>query len=150
MRRFLHPYFGLAIAMCLGLPGCGGSSFTEVTGRVTYNGKPLDRPGGTISFLGPDGVPHTAQIDTSGTYRASGVCLGENKVSVFYPRSVSAASSKKQSRVPDSSKALDPAKVPDSLFLIPERYAAPETSELTVVVDKNTVYNPDLTGPAIR
>jgi hypothetical protein len=130
------------------LSGCGGFSLTEVTGQVKYNGKPLDKPGGTISFLGPDGLPHSGEIDSSGNYRVANVCLGDNKVSVYYPRD--GAHPEKRKRGPDQGPPADRGKTSQSPFLTPESYASPETSGLTVVVDKSTVYNPDLKGPEIK
>src|SRR5439155_193513 len=89
MCCFLPRLFSLvpvAAILSLTLPGCGGISRTDVTGQVTYNAKPLNKPGGTISFFGADAVPVTANIDSNGNYRAEGVCRGENKVAVSYLR----------------------------------------------------------------
>ena len=142
--------FPLALILCPVLSGCGGSfSRTEVTGRVTYNGKPITRSGGTIAFLGSDGVPHPAEIDGEGNYRAAGVCVGENKVSVFYT-SVPAPTTPRK-RVPGTVRQpAMPNATPESVYLIPSTYAVPETSGLNVVVEKNMVYNPELTGPEIK
>ena len=71
------------VVLCLGLAGCG-SSQTEVNGQVKYNGKPLDKTGGSILFIGPDGRKATALIDGNGNYHAEGVSIGENKVAVVY------------------------------------------------------------------
>ncbi len=145
MRSLRFRSFVLStVVVFLFLSGCG-PSHTEISGQVTYNGKTLDKPGGTISFLGPDGIPHSAAIDTSGNYRVVGVCLGENKVAVAYMRATTTGTQKR--RAPD---ANDPARPVESPFLTPEFYAVWETSTLTVVVDKNKVYDPNLRGPEIK
>jgi hypothetical protein len=150
MLRLSPRFFGLcaaAAALCPCLAGCGGASRTEVTGKVTYNGKPIERAGGTIAFLGSDGVPVVAAIETTGDYHAAGVCLGDNKVTVSYTSTPPGGSTRKRvpGRMPEPPKAP-----PESPFLIPSKYAVPETSGLTVVVEKNTVYNPELTGPNLK
>jgi hypothetical protein len=134
----------IVAVLSLALAGCG--STTEVTGEVTYNGKPLDKPGGTISFFGPNGVPVTAPIDTSGHYKVAGVRVGENRVTVTYPRP---GLGQPKQRGPGKTGG-PPATSEDSPFLTPENYALPETSKLTVVVEGGTVYNPELTGPPIK
>jgi hypothetical protein len=136
------------VVMCFSLTGCG-SSQTDVTGQVHYNGKALEKPGGSILFIGPDGRKVTANVDGSGNYRAAGVSIGENKVAVIYMRP--APSGGPGRRAPDPAKGPDAAKAPKSSpYLTPETYADPETSELKVTVDKNTVYNPDLKGPELK
>jgi hypothetical protein len=125
--------------------GCG-PSVTAVTGNVTYNGKPINRSGGLISFIGPGGIPITADIDSSGNYRATGVRQGENLVTVSYTQTAPAG--KRPTRIPlEKEAAMPPAQ--SSPFLIPEAYALPNTSNLKVVVGRNTVYSPELTGPPL-
>jgi hypothetical protein len=138
------------IFLITSLPGCGGPARTEVTGQVKYNGQPIDRKG-TISFLGADGVPISAEIDTSGNYHASGVCLGENKVSVVYTRSDEIPpKGRVKGRVPDPNKPIDVPAATGPAFLIPDTFAAPESSGLKVTIEKSTVYSPELTGPPIK
>src|SRR4051794_20142265 len=74
-------YLKLPALLLVTLSGCGPSQ-TDVTGKVTYNGNALDKPGGKIIFFGSDNVPVSAEINSDGTYRASGVKLGENRVAV--------------------------------------------------------------------
>jgi hypothetical protein len=131
------------------LSGCGGYSFTDVTGQVKYNGKPLDKPNGTISFLGPDGIQHTGQIDASGNYRVEKVCAGENKVTVIYARP-QPESGRVRGRVPDPNKPDPTMTQTGPAFLTPDKYASPETTDLIVEVKKGTTYNPELTGPEIK
>jgi hypothetical protein len=149
MRRSLPHFFSLlsvAVLLSLSLPGCGGSSRADVTGQVTYNGKPLANTGGTISFLGADGIPVAATIDNNGNYQAKGVCVGENKVAVSYLRNTGQTGK----RAPDAKGGPPVTDQSDSPFLTPASYAMPETSNLKVVVEKNVVYNPELNGPDIK
>jgi hypothetical protein len=152
MRRAPRTFglFAFALILSPALSGCGESfSRTEVTGRVMYNGKPITRTGGSIAFLGADGIPHPADIDGEGNYHAAGICLGENKVTVFYT-SVPAPTTPRK-RVPGMVRQpAMPNATPESVYLLPSTYAVPETSGLNVVVEKHMVYNPELTGPEIK
>jgi len=136
-----------SVLLVLGFSGCGYPR-TEVSGQVSYNGVPLAKEGGAITFLGPDNVAVNAPIDSAGRYRAKGVCIGPNKVGVSY----SVAAPKATRRIPtDPEKGVAPDKTKvDSPFLTPESYALPETSGLNVVVEKKMVYNPQLEGPPIK
>jgi hypothetical protein len=136
--------FGFIIAaLAIGVGGCGSPHF-DVTGKVTYNGKPLDKPDGQISFVGPKGELVVAAIGPDGSYNAPHVPGGLNRVSVSYPN----PKAKRDRSMPK----LKPGETPPPglpPFLIPEKYAAADTSELSVTVDKETVYNVDLSGPPI-
>ncbi len=149
MPRQAARLFGGCVAaalLSLSLTGCGPAR-TDVTGQVTYNGKPLDRPGGTIAFFSPNHRPVAATIDSTGHYHAVGVYCGENKVAVYWMLPVPPPRS--GSRVPKPNAPAAPQQQPDSPFLTPVSYADPETSTLTVVVENNTVYSTNLTGPNI-
>lgn len=136
--------FGLLL--CPTLSGCG-DGLTDVTGQVNYNGKPLDKDTGMIVFFGPNGAKQvTAKIGKDGQYRAVGITPGENRVAIAYSRPIKLA--KGGTRAPKFGEAL-PESQSDSLYLTPEIYASPETSELKVIVESNTVYNPKLVGPDI-
>jgi hypothetical protein len=126
----------------MSLGGCGGKPTFDVTGKVTYNGKPLAKPNGKIVFVGPGGEQAAADIGQDGSYSASKVAAGQNKVAVFY----SNPNFQKPTRPPPGSKT-PPKSSP--AYLTPEDYASPETSKLTVEVKQGTTYNPELSGPAI-
>jgi hypothetical protein len=135
----------VVVLCCLHVAGCGpGYATTDVTGQVTYNGKPLDKDGGAITFYGPRGGPITAPIDRSGKYSAVGVSQGENKVTVIYARPVKIATKK------GPKKDTAPSFGSETPFLTPEAYASPQSSELKVVVGSGTTYDPKLTGPEIN
>jgi hypothetical protein len=136
--------------LAVGLLGCGGGSgATEISGKVTYNGKPLAVSGGKITFRGSDGKDVTAEIGTDGTYKASGVQVGENKVAVSYPNPKFQPGGGK-GRVPQDKGVDKTGGPPEPPQLIPAEYGHPDTSKLTVKIEKNTVYNPELNGPEIK
>ncbi len=129
--------------------GCGGPDPTaDVTGTVTYNGAPLNKPGGKIVFVGPAGSQVVADIAADGSYRAPGVPAGPNRVAVYYPNPEAKMGEKhlpEKGRIPP--KVTPPMPPP---FVTPYKYASPDTSELAVTVGPGTVYNADLVGPKIR
>ena len=145
-RKFLLLANGLALAalaMCLG--GCGGGPVkVEVTGKVTYNGAPLAKPNGQIVFFSPDGGQVGATIGEDGTYTATKVTTGPNKVAVYYPN----PDFKVVARPKHAPAAGDrPTILPQ--FLTPKKYSDIETSELSVTVEKGKVFNVEMTGPPI-
>lgn len=60
--------------------GCGGPETADVSGRITLKGVPPNMEGLTISFMGADGKPSTVLIAADGSYKATGVAVGEMKV----------------------------------------------------------------------
>lgn len=135
------------VAAVLAQTGCWGERRADVTGRVTYNGVPLAKPGGEIVFVGPKGTQVVAQIAEDGSYRAVGVTTGLNRVAVYYPN----PSFKELKQVAfKPKKGLSPAST-DSVppFLTPLKYASVETSEFSVEVGTATSFDAALTGPQI-
>jgi hypothetical protein len=77
VRSFSRP--GLALTfLALAAVGCGNRG--DVSGRVTYNGKPLVF--GTVQFEASDRTIKQANIGTDGSYSIPGVPVGEAKVAV--------------------------------------------------------------------
>jgi hypothetical protein len=138
MRRYAF-WFLLGIAACC--PAGCGPKVVDVSGTVTYNGKPPNDEGCKITFTGPSGLEVTAPVAANGEYKATGVVVGSNKVVVFYTN-------------PEAAKPRDPGvKAPLStspLRNLPVKYADVKTSGLTVDVAAGTVYNVELTGPALK
>jgi hypothetical protein len=131
----------LGIAVCCPA-GCGPKfKLVEVSGTVTYNGKPPNGEGLNIVFLGPNGKSADGQIAPNGEYKVSGVVAGPNKVAIWYHN-------------PESAKTREPGvKAPASvspLRNLPLKYGDVKTSELTVDVDTGTVFNPKMTGPDLK
>jgi hypothetical protein len=138
--------FGLAVAvLAVGAGGCGARRF-DVAGKVKYNGAALNKPDGQVVFVGPHDEQVAAPIGRDGAYQAAGVAAGLNRVVVYYPNP-------KAKREKEKAGKLKPGELPsapESPYLTPAKYAAAETSGLSVAVEKDAVYDIDLTGPAIR
>ncbi|HEX4608830.1 MAG TPA: hypothetical protein VH092_11555 [Urbifossiella sp.] len=115
-----------------------------MTGKVTYNGAPLDKPDGQIVFVGGDGRQVAAPIAADGAYRAAGVPPGTNRVAVYYPNPKSVVKNREAGKLKPSERP--PAVSP---YLTPEKYAAPDTSGLTANVGSGATFNAELTGPKI-
>jgi hypothetical protein len=130
------------IALAAGLlvpPGCGpsGPEKASVTGRVTYQGKPV--PKGTITFqaVDPKGRNATGEIGPDGTYTLQtetprdGAQLGEYKVTIYA----------------HNEPILDytPTTPVKPELLVPAQYENPETSGLTKTVQRGSnVFDFDL------
>jgi hypothetical protein len=145
LRR--RPFLGIGCFIALaGLlaSGCGSNTST-VVGKVTYQGKPV--AGGSVIVYCPDKQIVRSTIGTDGTYSIPNVPSGQAIVTVQSPARTPAGLRMKQSLPPSSGgpipltvEANDPARV-----LIPQRYALPEESGLSVVVDRGQVtYDIDL------
>lgn len=64
------------------LTGCGPST-TDMTGKVTYQGKPVVY--GSVVVIDSAGAPKSGQIQPDGTYLVSGVLVGPVKAAVTSP-----------------------------------------------------------------
>lgn len=121
---------GLALALLLGICGCGSGeeSLASVRGKVTYKGATLSS--GTIVFIpdanrGGDGPMAQGEIQSDGTYvlksgDSEGVQAGWYKVTV---------AALERATYPSSGQAFA---VPRSL--LPEKYRDPDLSGLTCEV----------------
>lgn len=121
----------------------------EVSGKVTYNGAPLDKPGGNIVFVSAGGLQIVAPIAADGTYKATDVPRGDMKIAVYYPNPKFQDAAKKPRRLPSPN---EPPPVLDVIppYLTPIKYASTDTSGLAVKVEASTPFNVDLTGPPIK
>jgi hypothetical protein len=121
--------------------GCGASK-TVVSGKVSYKGKPLAM--GTICIVGANGIAVPAAINPDGTYRIEGVALGMAKIGVsnLKPTTPQMAAHARKGRTP--ANAPPPPDIAN-WFEIPEKYADPKTSDLTVeLTGGEIVHNLDL------
>ncbi len=82
VSRFV-PGFVIAV-LAVGAVGCGQKTY-DVSGQVKYNGAALDKPGGEVVFVAPNGTQVAAAIAQDGSYRATKVPAGSNRVAVYYP-----------------------------------------------------------------
>jgi hypothetical protein len=104
--------------------GCAGKG--DVSGKVTYKGKPLVF--GTVQFEGSDGMLRQANIERDGSYSVRGVATGEAKVAV------SSLNPKSSDFVPmqrEGAKPPPPRPEVQGWFPIPEKYDTPFKSGLT-------------------
>jgi hypothetical protein len=135
----------LAAFAFLGASGCGARQY-DVSGKVTYNGAPLDRPDGQITFIGPKGEQVMAMIGPDGIYTAVNVASGLNHVVVSYPNPKAKRDKKAKPKLGDPMWTQETIESP---FLIPEKYGSADTSGLTVTVEGITTYDVPLGGPEI-
>lgn len=147
MRNLLLLARGVALAaLAISLGGCGGKlPQYDVTGKVMYNGVPLAKPDGQIVFVGPDGTQVPATISPDGTFKAAKVTSGLNRVAIYYPNPAFTKPTRPAGG--PSPKSRPAATAPQ--FLTPEKYASAETSQQSVEVKEGTVFNVEMTGPAI-
>jgi hypothetical protein len=113
--------------------GCGDKAKGVVSGKVTYQGKPLAN--GTVTFVPEEGAPQHAEIKSDGTYRMTHAPMGLVKIGVESRASQESSAPKKMPRNPEDYGKLEKAMTgKDSL--IPEKYADPNQSGLTFTVKK--------------
>ncbi|MCE9564978.1 MAG: hypothetical protein K8U57_23330 [Planctomycetes bacterium] len=144
--------FSAALVLSVSGVGCAPGK-GEVTGKVTYNGAPLDKPNGNIVFVSPSGIQVVAPIAADGTYRATDVPRGDTKIAVYYsnPKFPTVNNNQPQRKIPmpnDPSLAVPLPEIPP--YLTPIKYASEGTSGFAVKVEANTVFNAELTGPPIK
>jgi hypothetical protein len=109
--------------------GCAGKG--DVSGRVTYKGKPL--VWGTVQFEGSDKLLKQGNINSDGTYTVQGVATGEAKVAV------SSINPKSSDFVPMQREGAPPPKPRPEVkgwFPIPEKYDTPFKSGLTYTIKR--------------
>jgi hypothetical protein len=130
-RSFFRPAIVLVL-LTLAAAGCGRG---DVSGKVTYKGKPL--VWGTVQFEGSDNLLKQDNINSDGTFNVRGVATGEAKVAVS---SINPQSSDFQVRVREGEKPKPRPKV-EGWFPIPEKYNTPYKSGLTYEIKRgeNTI-----------
>ncbi|HEY1191756.1 MAG TPA: carboxypeptidase-like regulatory domain-containing protein [Gemmata sp.] len=130
-----HLFRAVALAIGLGLLGCGSKSADErsatVTGKVTLaNGKPL--PGGTINFRSTTAAHRlgVGEIGADGTYEATNVPQGPCKV--FIDNSHLKPVDKSSGYVPPAGGKQP---LPGTKYVpIPHKYTSENTTDLTTTV----------------
>jgi len=119
----------VAALLTLTVTGCGRRG--DVSGKVTYKGKPLVF--GTVQFEGSDHMVKQGNINNDGTYSVRGVTTGEAKVAVS---SANPNSSDFQVRMPESlRKKIPPRPEVKGWFPIPQEYQDLSKPKLSYTVN---------------
>ena len=132
--------------------GCGGGT-TEVTGKVSFEGKPVVY--GTVTLVGSDGLPKYGKIEPDGTFRIADAKLGPSKVYITSARPpgvpIPGNTTPKTGRdegmderrgVP-ANATVNP-EVVKGWFPLPERFGDPALSDLSVDIERGKPLNLDL------
>jgi hypothetical protein len=137
VRSFCRPGVALAF-LTLAAVGCGGRG--DMSGKVTYKGKPLVF--GTVQFEASDKTIKQANIEKDGSYSIPGVPVGDAKVAVSSDNPQSSAFQPLQREGMPPPKPLPEVK---GWFPIPPEYQDLSKPKLTYTVKrgKNT-YDIDL------
>jgi hypothetical protein len=113
---------------------CGGQAKGTVSGKVTYQGKPL--PSGIVTFVPETGAPQYADIQKDGTYNMTSAPLGSVKIGVQVKSGQEVLASGGMPRNPKDYGKLRSAMSESGNF--PPKYSDPNQSELTYTVTKGT------------
>jgi hypothetical protein len=135
-------FTGVALA-CLVAAGCGGGT-GDVTGRVSYKGKPV--ASGSVVLIGSDGMPRYSHIRPDGTYRFAGVPAGEAKLGVNSPNPVpdprkvalAGGAGQRGGRSQADPITSAPTSDPRLWFPIPRAVGDPATSHLGTAIRRGT------------
>jgi hypothetical protein len=120
----VQPFWLFALLVALGCSSSGELTTAPVSGKVTYNGKPV--PNGTVMFVPDQGPAATGEIAKDGSYRLTtyndgdGAVLGNHKISITALQDTSGALPEQRSGTPKA--------------LVPRKYLSHETSGLTAEV----------------
>jgi hypothetical protein len=120
--------------------GCGGPFSGSVSGKVTYNGKPL--PGGYVTFVHADGRTKQVQIQTDGSYSIPDAPGGDVKVAVKTVPPIPAMPRNPFSQPGEKSEPIYPA---GPYVPIPVKYADEKNSGLSTKINRGgNTYDIDL------
>lgn len=144
-------------ALVAGL-GCGQTSNpiapARISGKISYKGQPIKA--GVMNFYTPEGVAYSAQISKDGTYSATDIPAGELVVTVetesLSPARKGGAEAALRQKMSASMVQQRPGGTgggtaePEPYIKIPNKYANPKTSPLTVTTKPGRqVHDIDLT-----
>jgi len=122
----------------VGLTGCGGGK-ADVTGRVTFRGKPVVY--GSIMMVAPDGTTVVGPI-RDGNYSISGIKTGEVMIGVIShdPTVAQKVHSARWAKVTRGIETAVPTVGVDKKkwFPLPRHLEEPETSGIRVVLKGST------------
>jgi len=134
-----RPALVLAVGLlALAVGGCGGPATGDVSGRVSYKGKPLAF--GSVVFFVEQRPPVVAVIGLDGRYAARGVLAGPVRVTVHSVNPVAEVAdvrARLAAKGEDPNTVEGPAFSPADLkkwFPIPDRYSDPDKADLGYTV----------------
>ena len=129
----------LLVVGALSATGCSGSNLVEVTGKVTYKGKPVTS--GTISFVAADKPSAYGDLNPDGTYALHTNDPGDGATPGAYQVFVVA--------MQDQAGLLPEQRSPLPAPTIPIKYTSLATTDLKadVVSGKKNVIDFNLEGP---
>ncbi len=138
MNRSVFRRSMLVLATAICLVGCNSSNLTTVTGKVTYNDKPVTT--GTISFISADKPTAYGEIGPDGSYSLMTEKPGDGATPGSYQVTVVALEDMGD-RLPEERNPLPPP-------VVPNKYSNATTSGLTAEVEagKENVIDFNLTG----
>jgi hypothetical protein len=122
----------LAAALLIGVCGCGNTA--TVTGKVTYQGRPVTH--GSVIFLNADGTARSGVIEPDGCYSVTGVTPGEVRIAVLSRDPSSGREQARSARSGDRPKrGTAPAKTASTTwFPLPRQLEDPAQSGLRCTV----------------
>jgi hypothetical protein len=128
MRSFCFRVVAAALLTFAAI-GCGGRG--DVSGKVSYKGKPL--VWGTVQFEGSDGIVKHGNINPDGTYTVESVATGDAKAAVS---SINPKSSDFQPLQREGQAPRKPRPEVKGWFPIPDKYDTPFKSGLTYEIKR--------------
>lgn len=139
LGRGLRGWLWLVLLVVLAESGCGAKK-GDVSGTVTYQGKPL--PLGTVTFMDANNESLGSSPITQGKYAIAKVPVGPVKVLVSTPPPLTGNAPrhplfKAKPRAESPKKAKPGERLspdPSSVTPIPEKYRSPDQSDLTYTV----------------
>lgn len=138
MTRRRAARWAIVLFVCSGAAGCGKPPAT-VSGTVTYRGKPVTA--GSVLFYGPDKQIARGVIGSDGRYSVPNVPRGTCAVTVQTPPRPPEGLQLKQQLPPIHGGPTLPKPEPADPVraAFPARYALPDESGLSAVVDRDQV-----------
>jgi hypothetical protein len=134
MTRF--PLFSLVLMV-----GCGCAK-ADLSGRISYNGKPVSF--GTVQAFGSDGRPVSASIQPDGSYSLRALALGEARLAVstsdptLLRTAVIRAGRQRPAGAASPLESEPPQIAPSQWFPLPEQYRSVDTSGLTATIKQGS------------
>ncbi len=126
----------LLMALLVGASGCGRSA--TVTGKVTYQGRPVTH--GSVVFLASDRTARSGVIEADGTYKVEGVRAGLVKIGVISSDPSKGRSAGRASQTAAKGKEAPTGKATSGdWFPLPRTLENPETSGLSYTVGSGSV-----------